>query len=86
MNDWVKVDDCPEPIVGLEWEEMFSYRGRVIEKVQTENMPFPYFVCEDSVSEYPYLLNAREFKKKFSYETTPGCWVRFRFPESNEQI
>jgi hypothetical protein len=92
MNDYLEVD-CPEPYVGLEWTEMYSYYGKVVGsfkrsmsfKWQEESPEWvdslleTYFVIEDTAEKAPYIMTAKEFKKKFSFGQGKGCWVRFRF-------
>lgn len=96
--DYEAVEECPNPYVGLEWTEMYSYYGKVIGKInrsisyrwQEEDPSWkkalnePYYVIEDTVEKMPYILTADQFKTKFSYEHVGGCWVRFKFNPEEE--
>ena len=72
---YVKMAECPVPVKGLKWTEMYSYFGEVIAMVNGRA------VCKDTAKERRYILTVEEFQDKFSYGTIPGCWVRFEFPE-----
>lgn len=92
-TNYQEVSECPNPYVGLEWTEMFSYYGKVVARIE-RSMAFewqekdrdwryaleePYFVIEDTVEKAPYILTADQFKKKFSYNHDgKKCWVRFK--------
>lgn len=96
-----EVDECPAPYVGLEWTEMYSYYGKVVGRVDRtfafkwqeadpewqKALDQPYYIIEDTVDKVPYILTNQQFKEKFSYKGTKGCWVRFKFnPAGREEL
>lgn len=88
------VSECPNPYVGLEWTELYSYYGKVVAEIN-RSLSFDwqeqdrdwrgaleetYYVIEDTAQKAPYILTAEQFKRKFTYsKENQKCWVRFKF-------